>query len=223
MRKLILLLVLITFSMYAQEQNFSEKPYYRTQVVVDTLVIPDRIYLKISLLEKENKGKNTEELYKKMLKALQESGVDPQKQLSIQGISSAYDKKFFGTNISKAESYELLVSDASKALKVIEQLEKDGIANVEIVRKEYSQSEKVIQTLKEEALVKAKKDAESLMKTVGQGIGKVLRIEQYNRPYAMAKDLLAAPASYEGIERSYVPDFSPIELQVEFSVVFEIK
>ena len=225
MKKAFILLtfIAITFG-YAQEQNFLEKPYYRTQVETDTLVIPDKIYLHISL--EDNKGKkSTEELYNKMIQSLQEVRIDIQKQLTVYGMSSTYDKKFLRTNINKVENYELLVFDALTALKVISSLEKNGISNVQISRKEYSQTDKIVQLLKEKSLKKAKHNAENLMKIVGQGIGKVLSIQEYNRPYYLEGKAmgLSVSSSQEVMERSYVPDFSPIKLHVEFSVVFEIK
>ena len=66
MKRIVILLALITSLAYGQEQNFLEKPYYRTQVNADTLVVPDKIYLQIALSEKDSREKkSTEELYNK--------------------------------------------------------------------------------------------------------------------------------------------------------------
>ena len=138
MKRIVILLALITSLAYGQEQNFLEKPYYRTQVNADTLVVPDKIYLQITLSEKDSREKkSTEELYNKMIQSLQVAKIDIQKQLSVYGMSSTYDKKIFKTNINKAENYELLVPDAATALNVIALLEKNGISNVQVNRKEY--------------------------------------------------------------------------------------
>ena len=40
----------------AQEKNFIDQPYIETLTNVDTLVSPDRIYLKIILSERDTKG-----------------------------------------------------------------------------------------------------------------------------------------------------------------------
>lgn len=224
MKRIVILLALITSLAYGQEQNFLEKPYYRTQVNADTLVVPDKIYLQIALSEKDSREKkSTEELYNKMIQSLQVAKIDIQKQLSVYGMSSTYDKKIFKTNINKAENYELLVPDAATALNVIALLEKNGISNVRVNRKEYSQSDRVLQLLREKALKKAKYEAESLMKVVGQGIGKVLSIQEYNHTYLKGSAMYMKAAELDVAERSYTPDFSPIQLQMEFSVVFEIK
>ena len=67
MKRIVILLALITSLAYGQEQNFLEKPYYRTQVNADTLVVPDKIYLQIALSEKDSREKkSTEELYNKI-------------------------------------------------------------------------------------------------------------------------------------------------------------
>ncbi len=42
---------------FSQTKNFLDLPYIETDAKVDTLVIPDRIYLNNSLFEKDSKGK----------------------------------------------------------------------------------------------------------------------------------------------------------------------
>ena len=63
----ILFLLLISNSVFSQTKSFIDLPYVETSVKVDTLVIPDRIYLTIVISEKDTKGKvSVEELEKRM-------------------------------------------------------------------------------------------------------------------------------------------------------------
>ena len=53
----LLLLLIITTKSISQTKTFIDLPYIETSAKVDTLVIPDRIYLNISITEKDSKGK----------------------------------------------------------------------------------------------------------------------------------------------------------------------
>ena len=58
--KTILTIALLTQSFigWSQTKNFIDQAYVETNAQVDTLVIPDRIYLNILILEKDTKRKN---------------------------------------------------------------------------------------------------------------------------------------------------------------------
>lgn len=67
MKKIVLLfLTFVTIHSFSQTKNFIDLPYIETAAKVDTLVVPDRIYLNISIAEQDTKGKiAVEELEKK--------------------------------------------------------------------------------------------------------------------------------------------------------------
>jgi hypothetical protein len=59
----LLILTLISLNVFSQEKNFIDLPYLETSAKCDTLVTPDRIFLKIIISEKDTKGKiSVEEL-----------------------------------------------------------------------------------------------------------------------------------------------------------------
>ena len=94
MKKITLLFILIiSASSFSQTKNFLDLPYIETAAKVDTLVIPDRIYLNISFFEKDSKGKmSVEELENKMNEKLKEIGINTEKQLTLNDLASNYKK-----------------------------------------------------------------------------------------------------------------------------------
>ena len=80
--KFALLLALVTLQSYSQTKNFIDRPYLETAAVVDTLVVPDRIYLSILITEADTKGKiSVEELENRMNNKLIALGIDTKKRL----------------------------------------------------------------------------------------------------------------------------------------------
>ena len=78
-----------------QTKNFIDQPYLETTAVVDTLVNPDIIYLDILIREKDERNKvSVEELEERMAQKLEALGIDLQKQLSLQDLSSNFKNYF---------------------------------------------------------------------------------------------------------------------------------
>ena len=118
---LALLFTLLTFQTYSQTKNFIDQPYLETTATVDTLVVPDRIYLSILISEADTKGKiSVEELENRMNSKLIALGIDTKKQLSLTDAATNFKNYFLrGKDVLKNKSYTLLVYDAVTAGKVI--------------------------------------------------------------------------------------------------------
>ncbi len=160
MDRILLILGLILTSQIAkgQSKNFIDQPYIETIATVDTLVIPDRIYLSILISESDTKGRQTvEELEESMATKLKGIGIDLDKQLSLSDLSSNFEKYFLRKqDILKTKSYELLVYDATSAGQVIYEMENIGISNVDIEKTEYSKIVDLKLKLKSSAAKKQK-------------------------------------------------------------------
>lgn len=179
MKKILLtFLILVCAKSLSQTKNFIDLPYIETSAKVDTLVIPDRIYLNISITEKDTKGKiSVEELETKMNEKLKSLGIATEKQLTLNDLSSNYKKYFLKQqDILKNKNYTLLVYNARVAGKVIIALEEIEISNVILEKTEYSKAEEMILTLKSEAIVKAKNQAIAMTKPLNQKIGNAIYI-----------------------------------------------
>ena len=140
LRSLVIFLLITGFKNYGQNKNFIDQPYLETTARVDTLVIPDRIYLSIRITEADTKGKTSvEKLENKMADKLESLGIDIEKQLTLSDLASNFKKYFLRkTDVQKDKEYSLLVYDAVMAGKVILGLESIGISNVNLTKTEYS-------------------------------------------------------------------------------------
>ncbi len=170
--------VLIVNFTFSQSKNFIDQPYLETSAEADTLVIPDRIYLKITISENDTKNKKSvEELENTMIQKLKNLGIDTNKQLLLNDLESGYKKYVLkSTDVMKTKSYDLLVFDGLTAGKVIQELEKEEIANIQLLKTQHSQQEKILADLKKRAIIQAKKNANNIANAIGQKAGNAIFI-----------------------------------------------
>lgn len=169
----------------AQERNFLDRPYLETNSRIDSLVVPDKIYLGIEIREADTKGRTSvEELENRMAEKLKALGIDLDKQLTLSDLASNFRDYFLRkTDVQKSKSYTLLVYDGLTAGKVIQALESIGISNIQLQRTEYSKIESLKIALRQKALEKARKQAAAMIETLGQTLGKALYISDLSTDY----------------------------------------
>ncbi len=180
-----LLFFATTMVLSAQSRNFLDVPYLETSARVDTLVTPDKIYLSITIQEKDSKGrKSVEEQENKMAQSLKNLGIDVDKQLTIKDLASNYRKYFLRSKeVLKSKQYSLLVRDGLTAGKVMAALEDLDIANTYLEKTEYSKMDQLELELKSKAVNKAKKKADALTQPLGQQVGRAIHIVDNSQPY----------------------------------------
>ena len=140
-------------------------------------VTPDVIHLVIKLDESDSKGKVTVEQQRKdMFSALKKCGIDIEKQLSVQGMSSEFYRK---RGSLAATQYELKVGSADEARKVFEALDKVDVVNVNITRATCSKLEEYRAQARQAAMRNAQMRASQLAEAVGQSIGACYDISDY--------------------------------------------
>jgi hypothetical protein len=187
MKKVIIPIIGLLFStaIFAQSKSFLDVPYLETSAQVDTLVTPDKIYLNITIQEKDSKGRNSvEEQENKMAQRLKALGVDLDKQLVIKDLSSNFQKYFLrGKEVLKSKQYSLLVYSGKQAGEVLMALEQLDIANAFLEKTEYSKMDELELELKTRAVKKAKLKANALTKPLGQKVGSALHIADNSQPY----------------------------------------
>ena len=224
-----LLLTLLTFKTYSQTKNFIDKPYLETTAAVDTLVVPDRIYLSILISEADTKGKiSVEELENRMNAKLIALGIDTQKQLSLTDAASNFKNYFLrGKDVLKNKSYTLLVYDAVTAGKVIMGLESIDISNIQLSKTEYSKMEALKLQLKQEAVVKAKLQGETILKPLNQNLGKAIYISDMNYNVYRSNNLdeVVITGYAKGKQEQYEPiniEFEKIRIESRINITFAI-
>ena len=219
MKKLGLLLIIALLSLqgYSQEKNFIDQPYIETTAIVDTLVVPDRIYLSILITEKDTRGRTSvEELENRMNTKLIGLGIDTKKQLTLSDVTSNFKTYFLkGTDVLKNKAYTLLVYDAETAGKVIVGLESIEISTVFLTKTEYSKLEKLKIDLKQKAVLKAKIQAESMLKPLNQNVGKALYISDLNSNITNALQGKVAGIQIRGYSSYKAKEYQPIDIEFE--------
>lgn len=187
MKKIVFTFILtcVLTSVMGQSKNFLDIPYLETSARVDTLVTPDKIYLNITIKEKDSKGKKSvEEQENKMAQSLRALGINLDKQLVIKDLSSNFKKYFLRQkDVLKSKQYSLLVYSGKKAGEAMVALEKLDIANTYLEKTEYSKMDELELELKSKAVKKAKKKAEALTAPLGQSVGTAIHILDTSTPY----------------------------------------
>ncbi|MDR2520401.1 MAG: hypothetical protein LBC54_00360 [Bacteroidales bacterium OttesenSCG-928-I14] len=223
---LILELILISNVVYSQKTHFTDAHYVETLVKVDTLIIPDKIYLKITLDEKDTNGKiSIEELEKKMMSELAKLKINLHKNLYVTNISSFFIKNFLKPqNILKTKSYILLVNNEKTAMNTIIALKKENISNIFIEKSEYSKIEDIKLLLKIKAVAKAKENALALVATLNQKIGNAIFISDRStffqpKIYGEISNEISLINSNEFINI----EFKKIKIETEVTVKFQLE
>lgn len=212
--------------MQAQEntKGFIDKPYIEVIGTAEQEVIPDEIYLKIVLQEKDSKGKSTVESQEKaMITALQQAEIEVEKQLRIQDAAS--DLKTYwlkGNTVVTRREYVLLLPDAGKLDKVFRELERLEISNVSVQKVSHSRLKEFRLQVKVAAIQAARQKAEQLAGAIQQRIGHAIYIQEMEwepRPY-FSNVAVRAVENVAG-EGGNV-EFEKIRLQASVRVCFEL-
>lgn len=234
MKKLsLLLLLIITTKSISQSKTFIDLPYIETSAKVDTLVIPDRIYLNISISEKDTKGKMAvEELEIKMYEKLTSLGINIEKQLSLNDLASNYKKYFIKQqDILKNKNYTLVLYNAVSSGAVLVGLEEIEISNVVLEKTEYSKAEQLLLILKSKAIEKAKNQANAMTKPLNQKVGSAIFISDFNNEISRGlagavSRLRIRGASSISTKNGYAPadiEFEKIKIATELNVKFKLE
>lgn len=163
---------------YAQQNNTIE-----TSVNVRKEVIPDEIFISITINEKDNKGKvSVEEQQKQMIRALASLGIDTKEALTVDNMGSTLKQNTLRKdNIFISKRYTLKVSSAKDASNAIQALKEIDIAQTYVSRVAISDSleREVKNQLLAEAAQKAQENARILAEAVGCKAGKAVYIQNY--------------------------------------------
>ncbi|MEN2400670.1 SIMPL domain-containing protein [Flavobacterium sp. MC2016-06] len=175
---LFILFLFITLNGFSQEKNQTDKPYIDVSGQADTLVMPNKIWITVLLAERDFKGKKSvEDAENEMIKKLQEIGIDTEKNLSMNDMTSNYKTYLLKqTDIFKTKSYSIIVTDAKMTSKVFLGLESIGISNVQIEKIENSDAKKIQLLINGKATENARQIAESYSNPLHQKIGNALQI-----------------------------------------------
>ncbi|WP_163394464.1 SIMPL domain-containing protein [Flavobacterium limi] len=181
MKTLLTLFMLLSIHSFSQSNNSIDKLFIETSGKADTLIIPNKIWINVLLMEKDFKGKKSvEEMEKEMIQKLESIGINTEKNLSLNYMSSNFKNYILKqTDIFKSKSYSILVSDTNTTAKVFIGLEEIGISNVRIEKVENTEEEKIKLLINGKAILNAKQTAQSFVKPLNQKIGNAIQISNF--------------------------------------------
>ena len=124
MKKTVLLLVLFLGTLalgmaQSKENDFLDQPYIEVTGTAMMEVVPDEIYVKIILREKDQRGKTElEQQEKKLYQTLQKVGIDVKKDLAVRNMAGNRYKLKSGAMKLRKE-YVLLLHDVNTLDRVL--------------------------------------------------------------------------------------------------------
>ncbi len=228
-------IILISTSVYSQtgEKNFIDQNYIEVIGKAELEIIPDQIYLKIILSEKEFKNnKSILKIEKAMIDKLSEIGIDTKQNLAIKDFASNFQFYWLGkSDIFVIKEYQLLIYDAQMVGKVFVELEKIGISNISIDKLEHSKILEFRKEVKLDAIKAAKVKASELAKAIDQDIGRALYINEienniFSRSNTLSgKSEITMRASFNKAETysDYNIEFEKIKIDYSILCRFELK
>ena len=186
MKKILFVIIALycATALNAQEVTLQNpQEYIEVSVRVSKDVVPDEIFINITINEKDNKGKvSVQQQEKEMVKALEGLGIDVKDALTVNDMGSSLKTYVLKKdNIFVSKNYTLKVSTAAMAADAINALNKLGIARAGIGRVSISPDleRETKNALLTEAAQKAQENAKILAEAVGSTIGKAIYIQNY--------------------------------------------
>ena len=179
----VLLLLICHTTSYSQNQvnNTEEKPFIEVTGTAEKEIIPDEIYIGITLRERMvNKEKLTIETQEEKLKnALKEIGIDISKNLSVSDLNADYIRvRWRKKDVIAQKDYTLKVNDATTLGKVFQKLDELDILDARIMRVYHSKMDSIKKSVKIIAIKAAKDKADYLLQAIGEQTGKPLIIKE---------------------------------------------
>lgn len=206
-----------------------QTPYIEIDENITKDVTPDKITLSISIDEKNYRKTSIAQLEKEMISALKSIDIDVAKKLKVNDMSSSLKyAKARNQDATLYKSYSLELSDVTTASAVLASLQEIGISNISVDKVEYSAIDSLTMALQAEAVVKARNRAETMVKAIGQELGKAIYIVTSSsrsnavRTKAYAKMALADNMAVETAEPLPALEFKDIQVSVYVNVRFEL-
>lgn len=222
--------ILMSIHASAQFKNYIDQPIVEVNGQADSFITPDEIYIHILISEADSKDKRSlEEQESRMVAAFKKLGINTEKDLTTNGISSDFKNYFLRSNeVLKSKDYLLKVNSAVLATKVFIELEQLKIANANIDHVDHSQMERIHLTLKAKAVNNAKERAVAMAKALNQQVGAAIHIMDNssayipNGGYMMSANVRfkANDASEQQLEQI---EYDKIKLNANVQVVFILK
>lgn len=228
---ILLSFVFVSLVVFGQSSIPEEKPYIEVIGKAKKEVIPNEIYIQISIQERiENKEKITIKAQEADLKKALLSINIPLENLSLSEASSNYQKvKWSKKDVIAETVYMLKVDDAMAVGDVFNQLDALKIVNAHVAKVDHSEIHQMKKEIRIQAIKAAKDKAEYLLAAIDESLGKAIIVrEEMMHPYGEIRGARSnAYANYvDGVEIKKGEDFIQYEkiiLEASVYVKFAIQ
>lgn len=175
--KYLLSLILTLLQMYGMAQVIDPCDMHtiHTYASADTLIAPDEIFIEIITAERDSKSE-LQKVESDIISKLQSIGIDASQALEINHFGAHLQHKLFSKNAKEYRVYELKVTSVEQAISAMNVLKQMDLSSVQLIRTAYSKVDDVRLELRQQAIVKAKKQAVALTLPLGQSVGKAVMI-----------------------------------------------
>ncbi len=222
-------ILLATSSLSAQTgaKNFIDQPFIEVRGKAEMEVVPDIIYLKVIIDEKDSKTKTSmEDQENNMLKVLESIGLNIKKDVAVVDYASNFESHWIKrTNIQTSKEYEVLVNSGKMVAQVFIELEKLDISNITVSKLDHSKMEEFRQEVKVNAAKAAKTKAQKIMEAFDQITGKAIYVQEVNRNIyparmnAMDSNMMMKVKSNASASGQNIPDIEFQKLKLEYEIL----
>ena len=224
-------MAIVTLSTQAFGQTFSikEDPFIEVTGTYELEVMPDEIYISITLREKlDNKSKLTiDEQEKKLKAALNNIGIKMDDLSHTDAKADFVNIKWQKNEVVNQKEYTLKVANAETVSKVFGELDKLGIKDAYIARVDHSKMDELKRNAKIEAMKIAKDKADYLTGAIGYKAGMPLQIREEANPYypVYGNLIMKASAEFDTLNDAALPElqFEKIKLTASIYAKFKIE
>ncbi|MBA3828278.1 MAG: SIMPL domain-containing protein [Taibaiella sp.] len=231
-RCLLALSLCLSVSCIAQVQQ-TEKPFIEVNGYAEREVVPDEIYITITLTERyDGHTKITIEEQEQQLKDIvKKQGIDLS-SLSLSSADASYVRiNWLNKDVIAKKVYNLKVSSADMTSRIFHDLEDINIKNAVVSKVDYYGKDVLKKELRIAAVKNAKIQAEYMLEAIGQTAGKPLYINENSNNYmpymnmAMSKraNVDNAQTDNTSADNGDYIEFKKIKFSSTVNAKFEIK
>lgn len=169
--------ILVSLLLFATDV-FGQTNYIEVRGEGIVRIVPDQIYLRIRLAEKEKYAIDLVTKEKRMLDALAKIGVET-KDVVIKDTASNFRSPTFSTSgLVLSKEYIVCLYDVRSANRVIHALDKLKVSDVRVDHLDHKNLTDFKRESSAKAIIDARTKAETLSRAIDQSVGKALSIEE---------------------------------------------
>jgi uncharacterized protein YggE len=249
MKKLIIIVNIFLFANIIKAQQpqpiFANNPFPKTITVsgsAEMEIIPDEIYVNITLREYQKKGET-----KKEIEAIKTSFLENCKAVGIQDSAvsifafSGYNNYYYfkkrkrDPDMQSSITYQVKFKDSKTMDDLVEKLDDEATQNFIIANTSHSKITEYRRQLKMKAIQAAKDKGVYLTESIGEKLGEAITIREPNEPivtpyYAAANSQIRirgvntmAGDNFGYNDKTQEIDFKKMKLRFEVDVIFALK